>query len=61
MKKQSNKIDKKTAQPIDRHEQPSSHKPSFTEFLLICPQLDNWGNPFQRHVEYPREADLIGK
>lgn len=35
----------------------TSHKPSFTDFLLQCPKLDG-EDPFARQKEYPRELEL---
>lgn len=61
MKKQSERINSKVTQPVHRNEHSSSRKPSFTDFLLTCPKLDNTVNPFQRQIEYPRELDLIKK
>ena len=42
---------------VQEYETLTSHKPSFTDFLLQCPKLDG-ENPFDRQKEYPRELDL---
>ncbi len=39
------------------YEHLTSHKLSFTDFLLQCPKLDG-DDPFVRQKEYPRELDL---
>ncbi|MCP4669307.1 MAG: type II toxin-antitoxin system prevent-host-death family antitoxin [Deltaproteobacteria bacterium] len=42
---------------VQEYETLTSHKPSFTDFLLQCPKLDG-ENLFERRKEYPRELDL---
>ena len=42
---------------VQEYETLTSHKPSFTDFLLQCPKLDD-EYPFERRKEYPRELDL---
>lgn len=42
---------------VHEYERLTSHKPSFTDFLLQCPQLDG-EEPFERSKEYPRELAL---
>ncbi|RWX47383.1 prevent-host-death family protein [Candidatus Electrothrix aarhusensis] len=40
------------------YEKLTSQKPSFTDFLLSAPKIDNDADPFERQHEYPRELDL---
>ena len=42
---------------VHDYEHLTSHKPSFTDFLLHCPKLDG-EDPFVREKEYPRELEL---
>ncbi len=42
---------------VQEYEHLTSHKPSFTDFLLHCPKLDG-EDPFERPKEYPRELNL---
>jgi len=42
---------------VQEYEHLTSHKPSFTDFLLQCPKLDG-EDPFERQKEYPRELNL---
>ncbi len=43
---------------VEEYEKLTSQKPSFTEFLLTCPKLNDTDDPFQRQHEYPRELEL---
>ena len=43
---------------IQDYEKLTSSKPSFTDFLLNCPKIDNPDKLFKREREYPRELDL---
>ncbi|MCI5223757.1 MAG: type II toxin-antitoxin system Phd/YefM family antitoxin [Candidatus Electrothrix sp. AR4] len=40
------------------YEKLTAQKPSFTDFLLSTPKIDNDADPFKRQHEYPRELDL---
>ena len=42
---------------VQEYEHLTSHKPSFTDFLLQCPKLDG-ENPFLREKQYPQELPL---
>ena len=42
---------------VHDYETLTSHKSSFTDFLLPCPKLDG-EHPFERQKDYPREFEL---
>ena len=42
---------------VKEYEELTSHKPSFKEFLLNCPKMEE-GFEFERQKDYPRNIEL---